>query len=133
MFAATERIFLAGNSRNGMLRKIAFEILNKKSGYGQYVIRIFLFCLLKMFFSIIIIFALLFLHTCTQRSRFLKSYIFVILYNKLILCKFQRNTQFLYMGELVYILTFDKANWGRKWKNFLGIFSKKSYIFVTTK
>ena len=32
------------------------------------------------------------------------------LYNKLILCKFQRNTQFLYMGELVYILMFDKAN-----------------------
>ena len=37
------------------------------------------------------------------------------------------------MGELVYILIFDKANWGRKWKNFLGIFSKKYYIFVTTK
>ena len=32
------------------------------------------------------------------------------LYNKLILCKFQRNTQFLCMDELVHILIFDKAN-----------------------
>ena len=67
VFAATERIFWAGNSRNGMLRKIAFEILNKKSGYGQYVIRIFLFCLLKMCFNYHCICFIVFIYMHTKK------------------------------------------------------------------